>query len=442
MRKIKQLIKKLFFYYYSLSILKKFLLAPLFGVIFVLPFYIFIYLNTTDMKLNINYINNQLLPLYEVSCDNVLLLENIVNDMNSAVSAKEPDWINNSDNNANKIRQNLKESKNKIYQKEIQESLEAFDNYYETVKNVSIKIIENNYCYENIDQDTKILVKNYNKVDSLLKNLKLIAKDSIEKNINSLQNNTNFILLNGNLIFFIWVLVSTLIIFFVYKDIKYKIERIIEDSKEIAKGDVDFEKRLCIVSYDELGQIIKSINIFINKLHKSHKELSKAKEELDNLYVIDRLTNVYNRIKIDEIIEAELKKQKRYDFVFSVILIDIDYFKLINDTFGHLTGDIVLKEFANILKNSVRDTDFVGRWGGEEFIVLCLQTDQNGAFALAEHLRVKIEEFDFTSVGKKTASFGIATCTEHDNVKSIIENADIALYEAKNNGRNMVISYN
>lgn len=442
MKRIRQLIKKLLFYYYSLSILKKFLLAPLFGVVFVLPFYIFIFLNTSEVKSNTSYINNKLLPLYEVSCDNVLLLENIVNEINSAVSAKELDWINRSDKYAQKIRQNLRESINKAYQQKIQESLEAFNEYYETVKKVSIKIVENNYCYENIDEDTKILVQNYNKIDNLLKNLKSTTKEDIEKNIHYIQNNTNFILLNGNLIFFIWVLVSTLIIFLVYKDIKYKIERIIEDSKEIAKGDVDFEKRLCIVSYDELGQIIKSINIFINKLHKSHKELSKAKEELDNLYIIDRLTNVYNRIKIDEIIETELKKQKRYDFVFSVILIDIDYFKPINDTFGHLTGDIVLKEFANILKNSVRDTDYVGRWGGEEFIILCLQTDQNGAFALAEYLRTRIEEFDFTTVGKKTASFGIATCTEHDNVKSIIENADIALYEAKNNGRNMVISYN
>ncbi|WP_294884279.1 MULTISPECIES: diguanylate cyclase [unclassified Sulfurimonas] len=389
-----------------------------------------------------NYINSELLPLYEISCDNVLLLEKIVNDINSAVSAKEPEWINYSDKNADKIRENLKNNRSKKYNKDIKETTEAFNEYYKTVGDVSKKIIENDYRYYNIDSDTKILVNNYNKVDTLLKNLKSKTKKDIENNINSLSDNTRFILLNGNLVFFIWFLVSIVIILLVYKDIEHKIKRIVNDSKDIARGDVDFEKRLCIVSYDELGQIIKSINIFINKLHKSHKELSRAKEKLDSLYIIDRLTNVYNRIKIDEIIDAELKKQKRYDFVFSVILIDIDYFKQINDTYGHLVGDVVLKEFASVLKNNIRDVDFLGRWGGEEFIILCIQTDQNGALALAEHLKVKIEEFDFTKVGNKTASFGVATCTQNDNAKSIVENADKALYMAKNGGRNMVVSYN
>ncbi|MDD5373681.1 MAG: sensor domain-containing diguanylate cyclase [Sulfurimonas sp.] len=442
MKKIKKIIKHLLFRYYSLSILKKFLLAPLLGLILVLPFYIFIFLNMLEMKQSVNSVNDELMPLQEISFNNILLLEKIVNEMNSAVSAKEVEWIDDSNKHADKIRENLNRYKESSYKREIKESITAFNNYYRTVKEVSAKIVLNDQCYTNIENDTKVLVQNYNEIDGLFKSLKLQIKNDIEKNFNSLYCNTNFILFNGNFIFSIWFFISTLIIFLVYRDIRYKINKIVEDSKEIARGDVDFEKRLCIVSYDELGQIVKSINMFINKLHKNHEELSDAKKELDTLYITDRLTNVYNRVKIDEIIDTELKKKKRYDHICSVILIDVDYFKLVNDTYGHLVGDSILKEFATLLKESVRDTDYVGRWGGEEFIIVCPQTDKNGALSLAEHLRGKIEESNFTAVGKKTASFGIATCTKEDDIQSLIDNADKALYRAKGGGRNQVVCYN
>jgi diguanylate cyclase (GGDEF)-like protein len=430
-------IKRILFYYHSLSILKKFLLAPLFGIILVLPFYNFIFLSMLEMKHSVNSVNSELIPLYEVSCDNILLLENIVSEIDSAVSSKEIEWVETSNRHAEKIRKNLNNHLNSNYKEDIQESIIAFDNYYETIEKVSKKIIKNNHFYHDIENDTKTLIKDYNKISMLLKNLKSKTKDDIEKNIDSIYKNTNFVLLKGTYIFFIWFFTSTLIIYLVYKDIKYRIKRIVEDSKEIARGDVDFEKRLCIVSYDELGQIVRSLNIFINKLHKKHEELLEAKKELDTLYITDRLTNVYNRVKIDEIIDIACKKKE----TFSVILIDIDHFKLVNDTHGHLVGDSILKEFATILKDAARDTDFIGRWGGEEFIVVCTQTSKEDAISLAEHLRTKIQDFDFTKVGKKTASFGVAVSRENNDAESIIDNADKALYRAKNGGRNQVICY-
>lgn len=434
-------IKKLLFYYHSISILKKFLLAPLFGLILVLPFYFFIFLIMLDMKQYVNDVNSELMPLHEISNGNILLLEKIVNEMNSAVMAKEIDWVASCDKNADNIRDNLNRYANSSYKNEIEKTLSAFNNYYQTSRDFSVKIINSSYQYENIENDTKNLVQKYNNIDSLFKNLKTKTKTDIEKNINSLYNSTSFILLNGNFIFLIWLLISSIIIFIVYRDLKYKIKRIIDDSNKIATGDVDFEKRLCIVSFDELGQIIKSINIFIDKLQKNHEELSNAKKELDTLYITDRLTNVYNRVKIDEIIDIELKKKNRFDSIFSIILLDIDNFKLVNDMHGHLVGDLILKEFAAILKNNVRDIDFVGRWGGEEFMIVCLQTDENGAVALSENLRVKIEAFNFTKVGKMTASFGVSTCKKDDDAKSIVDNADKALYKAKENGRNQVCTF-
>lgn len=440
MNKIRQKISRALFYYKTLSILKKLLLAPMFGFIFVFPFYFFIFLGMLDMKNSVENVNNELIPIYEISNENILLLENIANEMNSAVLAKEIDWIEASKNNAETIKDNLNKYQNSSYKKDLKNSLAAFNDYYDTAKKVSKKIIENSHNYKGIEQDTKVLIKNYNSANTHFKELKSKTKNEIEKNFNLLYESTNHILSNGNQIFFVWFLTSALIIILVHRDIGYRIKEIVKSSKDIANGDVDFEKRLCTVSYDELGQIVRSINIFINKLHKNHEQLSLAKKELDILYITDRLTGVYNRIKIDEIIDLELKKKKkRRDDTFSVILIDMDYFKTVNDTYGHLAGDDVLKEFAAILKTNIRDSDFVGRWGGEEFIIVCTQTDLNGALFLAENLRVKIEEFNFTKAGKITASFGITTCHQDDNITSIIESADKALYSAKHGGRNRVV---
>lgn len=433
---------KLLNFYHSLSLLKKFLFAPAIGLVLVLPFYIFAFFSMQNIKNSVQEFNSELNPLQETAYNNILLLEKITNDINSAVTAKEAEWIENTEIHAQKMRENLHTFFKSAYKKDAQDALRAFDIYYEKVKNVSQKIIENDNCYTNIEDDTKKIIADYNALDTSLKNLKLKIKQGIASSVNSIYENTNFLLLHGNFIFLAWLILSTLIVFVVYRDIRYKINMIVEDSREIARGDVDFEKRLCIVSYDELGQIIKSINIFINKLHKSHQELSAAKKELEGLYVTDRLTNVYNRVKIDEIIEMELKKKKRYDHTFSIILIDVDYFKIVNDTYGHLVGDTILKEFAAILKENVRNTDYVGRWGGEEFIIICPQTDINGASSLAEHLRGQIEESDFTTAGKKTASFGVAVCSEEDNLQSLIDNADKALYRAKKGGRNQVVCYN
>lgn len=437
MYKIKQIGKKILFYYKTLSILKKFLLAPLIGIILALPFYLFIFLNISDMKKSVESANTMLIPIYEMSSENILLLENIINEINSATIAKEVSWIDESAKDANKIRENL----NAYKKEEFKDLLQAFNEYYEKVKDVSKKIIQNDHNYKGIEQDTKNLIQKHKKVDHLFKNLKEETKKEIEKNFHSLYENTNYIIAKANQIFFIWVIASGAVILLVYLDLRYRIKEIVESSKEIAKGDVDFEKRLCSVSYDELGQIVRSINIFINKLHKNHEELSSAKQELDTLYITDRLTGVYNRIKIDEIIDTSLKKQKRYKEIFSLILLDIDHFKNVNDTHGHLMGDIILKEFASILKQSVRETDFVGRWGGEEFIIVCPKTDKEGAVTLAQNLRTKIEDSLFATQDRKTASFGIAECQEKDDISSIIDNADRALYKAKKSGRNQVVCY-
>ncbi len=172
------------------------------------------------------------------------------------------------------------------------------------------------------------------------------------------------------------------------------------------------------------------------------KRLIEKQEQLNaeirNLSEIDHLTGMYNRRKITELYETEYARYKRYKYPLSIIIVDIDFFKKVNDEYGHNQGDITLQEIASVLKKEVRESDHVGRWGGEEFLIICPETDIDGAYTLAEKIRKTIEQYQFTNVEHKTASFGVTTCRETCTFESMINRADKALYKVKAEGRNKV----
>ena len=155
----------------------------------------------------------------------------------------------------------------------------------------------------------------------------------------------------------------------------------------------------------------------------------------------DFLTGIHNRSKFEKLLSDEITRSDRYGVPLSIIMVDIDYFKEVNDLYGHSVGDIVLKEFSDIIKHSIRQNDVFARWGGEEFIVLCPHTDLEGTKALAETLREKIEGCRFTKAGHKTASFGIAQYEGGIDERTLFSRVDSALYTAKKEGRNKVVAY-
>ena len=166
-----------------------------------------------------------------------------------------------------------------------------------------------------------------------------------------------------------------------------------------------------------------------------------AKKELEKLATIDKLTGIYNRRSIDEFLQIEIEVAKRHSQALSLILIDIDHFKSVNDTYGHQTGDEVLKQTTKIISQNLRKSDIFGRWGGEEFVIISPQANKDETFKLAEKLRVAVENHKFDTVEHKTISIGIAELDNNDDEKVLIEKADKALYEAKNGGRNCSIIY-
>ena len=179
---------------------------------------------------------------------------------------------------------------------------------------------------------------------------------------------------------------------------------------------------------DITDQISREQNILVEK--DIYKELSE----------IDALTQIYNRRAMDAKLTELLNLAKRYNRPLSLIMFDIDKFKNINDTFGHETGDLILKELAAAAKENLRTTDFFARYGGEEFMVITHETPLKTAKELAERLRLKVQGHDF-KIGKNvTISLGVASLAVGDDEHSIIHRVDSALYKAKERGRNLVCS--
>ena len=173
-------------------------------------------------------------------------------------------------------------------------------------------------------------------------------------------------------------------------------------------------------------------------LQSSQKTLYLKNKELEENAITDKLTGLYNRKKLDEVMLNELDKSRRYGRYFGVMMLDVDYFKDVNDTYGHQVGDSVLIEFTTLIKKNTRSSDVLIRWGGEEFIIISLEVDKKSIISLAENIRKKIEQSTFKTVGSKTASIGVTLNKSSDDINSIIKRSDQALYKAKNAGRNRV----
>ncbi len=198
---------------------------------------------------------------------------------------------------------------------------------------------------------------------------------------------------------------------------------------------------------EESGEVNKLIGVSteITELTLLRKELeNKVNHEIsqrlaqEKLAITDPLTGLFNRLKLDSLLKNELERLRRHSGELGIMLIDIDDFKKVNDSYGHQAGDELLIAFSNVIKKNIRKTDSPGRWGGEEFLILCPGTSEVGLEQLAEKLRSEIEQEAFKDLKPITASIGISSFKERDTLKDIISRADKALYRAKEKGKNKV----
>ncbi|WP_130470928.1 GGDEF domain-containing response regulator [Candidatus Magnetaquicoccus inordinatus] len=162
--------------------------------------------------------------------------------------------------------------------------------------------------------------------------------------------------------------------------------------------------------------------------------------ELEFKAFTDALTGTCNRARLQTLLYAEMQRSQRHGQPLAVVLLDVDHFKRVNDTFGHQTGDLVLIELSTLVSQNLRASDVLARWGGEEFMVVTPDSDLDAALLLAEKLRKLIEQHDFPCVGRVTSSFGVAQYLVQETISMLTERADQALYHAKRAGRNRVES--
>lgn len=276
------------------------------------------------------------------------------------------------------------------------------------------------------------LLKNYQKIYDKSKVVGWVemtfSDDAIQKEL---------IIINSviqKILFFTFII----LILTMYSLLYFKILRPI---KILTKQAKDFQNNKLENKYtwsgnDALSSLGKSFELARVSTLNLLKNLSDKNEELEKLYITDKLTNLYNRHKLDIVLEHEESRYTRYNQSFAVILIDIDNFKHVNDTYGHLVGDRVLVEIASILKKNIRKTDTLGRWGGEEFLIIVPQSNKENLLELSRKLKDCIANYDFKLSKNITASFGLSFYKK--DLKTLLKNADDALYQIKRNGKNSI----
>ncbi len=189
----------------------------------------------------------------------------------------------------------------------------------------------------------------------------------------------------------------------------------------------------------EKNKELKELNVTLEEKVKERTiELENIKDDFEKLATIDALTHVHNRYSIMKIFSNEISRSKRHSTPLSILMYDIDHFKTVNDTWGHSVGDKVLISLTSLVGSTIRDVDYIGRYGGEEFLIIMPNTVLENATIYAERLRQTVEDYYFEEIGNLTISIGIVELQNDDNIDLMFKRVDDLLYESKNKGRNKV----
>ena len=219
------------------------------------------------------------------------------------------------------------------------------------------------------------------------------------------------------------------------EDLKQNISRRVAQIQERLREQRELEHRREQALQDSVSRLKERIG----EMERESDRLQQQVKEARNEAFRDALTRLHNRIAYDNRLEEEIARWKRYRNDLSLIVLDVDHFKHVNDSYGHKAGDRVLEVIGTLIRRTIRESDYPARYGGEEFVILLPQTDLAGAHAVAEKLRLTVQTKHFQYANQRvsiTASFGLAQFRESDSADSLFERADRALYQAKESGRN------
>ena len=355
-------------------------------------------------------VTNHLISSNREEREKYIRIKKLINQMlEDAIAARADD---NSQSNKEMIRQasvewqtamvhadNLVLRRDEISEEEATRLFNQFDHH------LGLAIAEVLLYHQNINQT---IINKRENVDKHLKNVRFISV----------------------VIIIIAFLVSVIIILFFVRNVILPLQAIEKGAVQFGQG--DFSRRIEITARNELGKLAVTFNSMADKL--------------EDIATRDGLTNLLNKKAILQIFDSELTRARRHETTLSLMMLDLDYFKKINDTYGHQAGDAVLVTASGLIEKYVRGIDFVGRYGGEEIIIVLPDTSETESVEIAERIRrclastpIAVSESKFVNV---TVSIGIAMFP-NDGIdqEDLLKNADLAMYQAKGAGRNQVVRY-
>lgn len=418
-----------------MTIFQKMLVTPILSLSLYTGLIMFGLIEYRDNKREIEGISEKYLTQLELANENSRLFKQIVVQFKDAVVAGERAWLSSTHELKDQINANITRlgDTSEFFGSTLTRDFKRdFNIYYANALTLSIALLKNDREFSTQEK----LIQSVERYSSLtshhLVRQKELIKQHLTQAIEHSNRKLNQLLVWGTSIAILLLLMMVSVTSYLSISTKKSFAQVIERMKALAEGRPDFSRRLQHPNKDELGYLIHWFNKLSDTLERDHSKVQK-------ISITDKLTQLSNRTHSDEYLQRQLKHTDKDNAELILIICDIDHFKSINDRYGHLAGDHVLREFSKILKHCTRIQDFIGRWGGEEFIIVMPEVGLEQAIKNAERLRLTIERHDFGEAGQVTASFGITFSMEGDTQEDLIKRADHCLYQAKENGRNQVI---
>lgn len=419
-----------------MTIFQKMLIVPLLSIVIYASFIMYAdsrYRQTSDAVIEIR---DDFIPMLDIAADNNSIFKEISQVFKDAVLAGEASWIDNSETQKGQINYNfyqLEKHPHIVDTASLQQAKDHFNNYYNNSKTFALALINGDEDIVAQNSLSPNIQQYFNQTKDSFSKLRQGIFSQFKHSIDSTNQDMKQLVLWGGIVSLLLIMVFTTVTIITSLSTRKNLWLLNRRMKSLATGGTDFSKRLKPTSRDELGTLIYWFNQLSIKLEGEHKQL----EIISNT---DKLTQLHNRMSTDNYIFKALSEAHKNNKPITVSIVDIDFFKKINDKYGHQVGDDVLVVFANILRSYFREDDFIGRWGGEEFVIVLVDTPIEAGIELIEQLRNKIQSHVFDTVETITASFGITQAKNTDDSDSLFKRIDDNLYEAKESGRNKVIA--
>jgi diguanylate cyclase (GGDEF)-like protein len=385
-------------------------------------------------------ISTHIIPEYQYLEANLMLLDRIVENLNFAVSSGEQEWVIHSKEFAQKIEYNLRALK-VLYPKrdEFIKLSKQFESYMHIALEVSYALSDTEKSDQPINHDmAQKMIEQYKIIKHQFNKVFENAKDNLTLEIEETSDISSNMARNDLVLAPIIVLLLTSISIMVFIEFKRRVEVFVSKLYQLSSEGFDFKERILYEGRDELGALSDGFNKILEKFESEYRILDAERKELKLISSVDKLTGLYNRSFLDHALLDAVKNSSQ-GIPLGIILLDIDNFKKVNDTYGHLEGDTVLIYLSEVLRKTVRKGDIVGRWGGEEFMVIVKHVQSDYVITIAEKLRQALNKKPLKLVGHVSASFGATLYNHGESIDSMIKRTDDALYEAKRNGKNQVV---